>query len=158
MQRYLPWVVQVWHSHLQKLCVCCITLHHIAITWCKASGMSFGSLWWVMTPYQVLLMWMSHGCGLPEVWGHLQLSQLGVNPLLLTRYSTQPKPLPSPILAGGNVWPNLASADGPVGCGFPTLNTATAHLQENCWVWLSCGYILLPQSCSLLSRPETSGQ
>lgn len=40
----------------------------------------------------------------------------------------------------------------------PTLNLATVDFQDRCWVWLSCRYVLLPQHCLLLPRPEVTGQ
>ena len=68
-----------------------------------------------------------------------------------------PRTLPLPPCCGQCVqtWPQQRS---PWATASPNPSLAQADFQESYWVWLPCGYTLLPRSCFLVPRTEVIEQ
>lgn len=148
---------QVWHCLLQdsgsvaSLHIMCSALVQGLR---NESRECFGGFWWIMTPPQLSLMWMSCGCGFPSV-GDFTTEPVcvmeGGCSLPLTRgHVVRPKFSSSPLVWRG-VCANLA-ADKPVGYGL--------HPKAS-WGWFSgqlLGLALLwmhPSSLALSISSQT---
>lgn len=128
------------------------------------SHVAKGVLQWFPLPFQLprlqeYYLLINRGCTQTHLFKILfnLIHHLGCLLLLLplTRdFATALKP----PLPGVRACANLASANESVGMTSSTLNPSRVDFQDRCWIWFSCGYVLLPQLCWLLPRPEVTGQ